>query len=205
MLQAIRLAGLANRDAILDRAFVADAEVDRVLSETSTSGQVEPFSFGDSSGWMLTDAGSARLADLLRAEVSSRDARVVLKDTLEAFAPVNEQFVAVVSRWQLQSTAVTSTGFAGAAPPEVQDLLGSLTSHGRDLRIVLAGLLKVLPRFGRYPHQYEAAVDRARQEGLRWVTGVGILSCHVVWAELHQDLLSSLGCDRLDGLDGQVR
>lgn len=205
VLQAIRLAGLANRDAILDRAFVADDEVDRVVSQAGATGWVEPFSFGDSSGWMITDAGSARLADLLRAEVSNRDASAVLEMTFEAFAPVNEQFVAMVSWWQLQSTAATSSGFAGATAPEVEDLLGSLTSHGRDLGVVLSDLIKVLPRFGRYPYQYEAALERARQEGLGWVTGVGLLSCHVVWAELHQDLFSTLGRDRLDGLDGQAR
>jgi hypothetical protein len=32
-----------------------------------------------------------------------------------------------------------------------------------------------------------------RQGGSRWVDGVGIDSCHLVWMQLHEDLLATLG------------
>ena len=32
-----------------------------------------------------------------------------------------------------------------------------------------------------------------------WVDGVGFDSCHVVWMELHEDLLGTLGLNREDG------
>lgn len=197
VLQAVRLAGVADVDVIQDRAFLADEERDRVLSGARHGGLVEPFSFGESSGWILTEAGHARLATLLSDEAITADATHVLATSLEAFEPLNERFVALVSRWQLRTTSATSTAFGGADATEVQDLLASLSSIGDELRPTLSELIGVLPRFGRYPVQYTAAVDRARQDGLRWITGVGLLSCHVVWAELHQDLLSTLGRDRL--------
>lgn len=196
VLQAIRLAGVADREAVADRAFVADEEVDRVLTRMYAEGWVEQFAFGGSSGAILTEAGGARLAALLRDEVTSRAARAVLQATLEAFEPLNGQFVGLVSRWQLQSTSSANTGFGPADPAQIGALLTSLSALGSDLREKLSDLIRVVPRFGRYPVQYAAAVARARQDGLRWVTGVGLLSCHVVWAELHQDLLSSLGRDR---------
>ncbi len=198
VLQAVRLAGVANLDAILDRAFVASEEVDRILTEANAATRVEQFAFGDSSGWIITEAGSARLKALLSDEVGGHDATSVLVATLEAFEPLNEQFVGLVSRWQLQSTLSTTTGFGTAGTSEINELLISLSSMGSDLREKLAELIQTLPRFGRYSAQYATAVDRAKQDGLRWVTGVGLLSCHVVWAELHQDLLSSLGRNRLD-------
>ena len=198
VLQAVRLAGVADTDAVLDRTFLSDEAAARVLAEVDSLGAVEQFSFGDTSGWLITEAGSARLATLLSDEVASRDATAVLVATLDAFEPLNDRFVGLVSRWQLESTSSASTGFGSTGTAEVDELLTSLTSVGADLRATLADLTRALPRFGRYPAQYAAAVDRARHDGLRWITGVGLLSCHVVWAELHQDLLSSLGRDRLD-------
>ena len=208
LLQAVRLAGVADREAIADRTFLADHEVDRVLTAAHRDGALEQFAFGETSGWILTEKGAVRLATLLRQEASERKAITALDRTLEDFDPLNERLVGLVSRWQLQSTASTTTGatttgssttgFAAADAARVDELLTSLAAAGRDLRETLEGLIRLLPRFGRYPAQYATALDRAQHEGLQWITGVGLLSCHVVWAELHQDLLSSLGRDRLD-------
>ncbi len=198
VLQAVRLAGVADRDAILDRAFLAEEQVERILATASATGRVEWFTFGDGSGWILTEAGSDYLATLLADDVSGHDATAVLEATLAGFEPLNAQFVAAVTQWQLVSTAGTTTGFGAADPDHAEQLLGFLTGLGAQLRDVLAELTRALPRFGRYPAQYAAALGRAHQDGLGWVTGVGILSCHVVWAELHQDLLASLGRSRLD-------
>lgn len=197
VLQAVRLAGVANGDAILDRAYVSEEEADRVLQAATATQLVEPFTFGDTSGWIITEAGSSRLATLLRNEVDTHTAAVALEATITTFDALNEEFVGLISRWQLESTSSSSTGFGTAAAPEVNDLLSRLAIIGSRLREALAELVRTLPRFGRYPAQYAAALDRAETEGLRWVTGVGLLSCHAVWAELHQDLLSTLGRDRL--------
>ena len=196
VLQSVRLTGVADRDAIVDRAFVADAVLDRTLSRAEAAGHIERFTFGDSSGWIITESGSLRLATLLRAEAARGDAGRVLGATLDAFDPLNDRFVGTVSRWQLQSTSAATTGFGTSGTDDVAALLSSLSSMGGELRQVLAPLIVTLPRFGRYPAQFQAAIERARDDGLRWVTGVGLLSCHVLWAELHQDLLSSLGRDR---------
>lgn len=198
MLQAVRLAGVADTDAILDRTFLSDEALAGILAASDSRGAVEQFTFGDTSGWIITEAGSARLATLLSDEVAGHHATAVLEATLEAFEPLNDRFVGLVSRWQLESTSSASTGFGAADSAQVEELLSALTAVGLELRATLADLIRALPRFGRYPAQYAAAVDRARHDGLRWITGVGLLSCHVVWAELHQDLLSSLGRNRLD-------
>lgn len=198
VLQAVRLAGVADIDGVLHRALLAPEEAGRILVEAQATGRVERFAFGDTSGWVLTEAGSARLATLLSDEAAGHGGRAVLEATLDGFEPLNARFVGAVSRWQLESTSATATGFGTAAADEVDALLTSLTAIGSDLRDVLADLVRALPRFGRYPAQYAAALQRATDEGLRWVTGVGLLSCHCVWAELHQDLLCSLGRDRHD-------
>jgi hypothetical protein len=110
VLQAVRLAGVADRDAILDRAFLAEEQVERVLAAASATGRVEWFTFGDSSGWILTDAGSAYLATLLADDVARHDAAAVLEATLVGFEPLNAQFVEAVTQWQLRSARPTPTG-----------------------------------------------------------------------------------------------
>lgn len=213
VLQAVRLAGIADLDAILDRTFLGDEEVERVIAAANETGVVEHFSFGDSSGWTITEAGSSRLAELLRRDVARQGATDVLAATLEAFEPLNGRFVALVTGWQMRvappDTKVNTEVNAGtpggpgrgADAAELHELLTELESIGSELRAVLTDLIGVLPRFGRYPAQYSAAVRCARHDDLSWgwVTGIGILSCHVVWAELHQDLFSTLGRDRLAG------
>lgn len=203
VLQAVRLAGVADDTAILDRALVADDEGNRVIAHARATNRIEPLTFADTAGWILTDLGSRRLAALLRDELVDNQATTVLETTLESFEPLNATFVSLVGGWQLRSTSPTTTGFGGADAGQIEDLLHRLDGIGTDLRTTLAGLIGVLPRFGRYPSQYTAAVARARHDGLRWVTGVGLMSCHVVWAELHQDLLSSLGRDRHDDRRGR--
>ncbi|MEI2649184.1 MAG: hypothetical protein V9G15_09320 [Dermatophilaceae bacterium] len=175
-----------------------DADLDHVLASALEQEHIERFSFADLSGLVVTEAGSLRLSALLYQEVSRHDAADVLEASLDDFEPLNGEFLSTLSRWQLESTSATQSGFGDANAAEVEVLLACLTSIGSRLRAVLAGLTRALPRFGRYAAQYDAALSHASTDGLRWVTGVGLLSCHVVWAELHQDLLSTSGRARLD-------
>ena len=73
----------------------------QVLATASATGRVEWFTFGDSSGWILTEVGSAYLATLLADDVSRHDATAVLEATLVGFEPLNAHFVAAVTQWQL--------------------------------------------------------------------------------------------------------
>ena len=144
-LQTIRLAGVADIDAIADRAYVADDVMDRILAEAGAEERCSGSPSGDSSGWVLTDAGAARLAALLDTEVAGHDAAPVLADTLATFEPLNERFVGLISRWQLQSTSSTNTRFGDAGTVQVHDLLTSRSCLGSDVRDVLRELIRVLP------------------------------------------------------------
>lgn len=198
-LQAVRLAGFAEEEALADRALLPRDEIHAELEAAAWAGEVEVMRFADARGWILTEPGRSRLAGLLEAEVSAAEAQGAVTTAITAFeAPqgINERFVEIVSRWQLRSTAPTQESPRADEAEDVAALLAELAVLGRRLRSVLAELIEHLPRLGRYPAQYDLAVSRAGTDGLGWVTGVGLLSCHVVWAELHQDLRSTAGEDR---------
>lgn len=196
-LQTVRLAGFAEEEALAERSRRLVGEVQSDLHRCAEAGHVERMSFAETSGWILSSRGSARLAALLAAEVDDAGAKAVLDAALEAFEDINGDFVETVSRWQLRSRDYGGPGLAAAAESaDFAALLTFLSTLGTQLQRLLAPVVEILPRFGRYPAQYLRALDRAQSDGLPSITGIGILSCHVVWAELHQDLLSTLGRDR---------
>lgn len=193
MLQALRLAGVASADRLESRALLPAEVIERGLERQAASGYIERLSIGDFSGWVLTPQGAEHLADLLEQDVREAGSRTVLEATIEEFDDLNARFVDVVSEWQLRSSA---DGTGPSTGGDAEDLLRVLSSMSAELRELLAPLIRALPRFGRYPAQFGLALEKARGGGMIWIAGVGILSCHVVWAELHQDLLSSLGRER---------
>ena len=189
ILHAVRLAGFADTDAIADRVGRADESFHDWLGSLERRHLIECMAFADSDGWIITDAGRARDAELLQLERQARDSLPVLHTTLDEFeSGINAHLVRVITEWQLRSP----TGHAA----ESGGIVGELTELGRALSELMRDLTGRVPRFSRYPRQFSAAVERARAGDTRWIAGVGLLSCHVVWAELHQDLLSSAGRER---------
>lgn len=116
------------------------------------------------------------------------------------FLPANARFQDAVTRWQVRP----APGEPLAAndhtdhrwDDRVPEDLGSL---GRILGSLTDELAASLPRFSGYDQRYDAALSRAVDGHDRWVDGVGIDSCHLVWMQMHEDLLATLGLDRADG------
>lgn len=188
VLQSLRLAGAADVERIADRSLLPADLIEDLVRTAQTVGQVETVEFGPSRSLVLTGTGHARLREMLADDLEAADAREILRAALEDFEQgINDEMVRVVSEWQR----------AAPTPAAPEELLETLTRLGSALQEVTAPLAARLPRFGRFPAQYGIALRRARDGDLRWIAGIGILSCHTVWAELHQDLLSTLGRERL--------
>lgn len=189
VLHAIRLAGFADTEAVAARVDLPANIVGDTLRVLEGQQLVERIAFADSGGWILTEAGKSRDGELLQEELEASGARPVLLATTEDFeSSVNPRLVRAVTDWQLHSSA-DRTERSVEVLRELTDLADALS----DLMTELDGQL---PRFSRYPRQFSAALEKARAGDHQWVAGVGRLSCHIVWAELHEDLLSSLGRDR---------
>lgn len=189
MLHAVRLAGFATTPAIVDRVDLAADVVDETLRGLDGQHLIEHMTFADLGGWILTDTGKARDAAMLREEREASGAGSVLHATIEEFeSGPNPRLVRAITDWQRRS-ATDHPGERAAVVrdlSEVEEALGDL----------MAGPVDRLPRFGRYPRQFSAALEKARAGEEQWVAGIGLLSCHIVWAELHEDLLFSAGRDR---------
>ena len=115
----------------------------------------------------------------------------------ERFLPQNARFQDAVTRWQIRplpgAPMATNDHTDHRWDDDVLEVLGSV---GRRLDPLESDLIAVLSRFGGYSQRYDGALDRALRGEDRWVDGVGIDSCHVVWMQLHEDLLATLGIER---------
>ncbi|WP_022891332.1 hypothetical protein [Agromyces subbeticus] len=189
VLHAVRLAGFADTAAVADRVALPASIVGETLRVLEVQHLVERLTFADSGGWILTEAGKSRDGELLREELDAAGAQPILQATVEEFeSSVNPRLVRAVTDWQLDTS--------GDRTDRSIEVLRELTDLADSLGDLMVELCTHLPRFARYPRQFSAALEKVRAGDHQWVAGVGRLSYHVVWAELHEDLLSSLGRDR---------
>jgi hypothetical protein len=116
---------------------------------------------------------------------------------LEAFEPLNARFLDGVTRWQVHPMPGDPLAANDHRDPRWDDrVIADLVGLGSALASVCTPLAAALARFNGYAARYARSADQVRRGETRWVDGLGIDSCHVVWIQLHEDLLATLGVDR---------
>ena len=197
VLHALRLKGMADAAAVASRFSLDRQVVDELILEYESSGLIASVGFADLSGWTLTDAGRAEDLILLAAELEATGARSPITGAHEAFVSLNGPFLATVTRWQIRPTpwdALASNDHSDWRWDErvLQDLDRLL----RRLRPVCDQLTDALARFDGYMDRLVGAHARVARGQREWVDQPGIDSCHMIWFELHEDLLATLGLER---------
>lgn len=202
VLHAVRLSGMADDEAVARRVGVPRDEASELLLDAEAFGWVTRVEFGASQGWAITDRGRVEHERRLAAELDAADsdtgtARSAVERAHRRFEELNGRLVAASTDWQLHPTSADRFAANTHNDPEWDErILSELAELERELRPLIAELAGRLARFEGYDDRFAAALDRARGGDPAWVTGIGIDSCHVVWMELHQDLLSTLGLER---------
>lgn len=189
VLQAVRLKGRV-RPADLAATLDEDpALVASLVERLSAAGLLV-----DGTTVRLTPAGRDRLAALLDEERRGLDL-AAMAAAYDDFRPVNADFKAVVTDWQLKG--------GPGGPPNTHDdaeydaaVLGRLDGvHARVLPIVEAAAAE-LPRLNVYSTKLVAALGKVRDGDPAWLTRPLIDSYHTVWFELHEELISAVGLTR---------
>ncbi|CCH76385.1 conserved hypothetical protein [Nostocoides japonicum T1-X7] len=196
-LHAVRLLGFGDTGRVAARFALDREEVEEHLLDFEAFGWVRRSGFARHSGWSLTPSGRAENERRLAAEIDGHGLRAVVADVHARFVPLNAAFQDAATRWQVRP-------FAGdpLAVNDHQDVrwddrvLESLASVGRRLGPLNATLVEALARFGDYSRRYDHALNRVVRGDHDWVDQVGVDSCHVVWMQLHEDLLATLQLER---------
>lgn len=199
-LHGVRLLGFAETHRVASRFRLDRDDVEENLLDFEAHGWVRRSEFAGSEGWSMTDDGRLQNERLLRAELDACGGRSTVAEVHRRFLPLNTRFQEAATRWQVRPLPGDPMAANDHTDIRWDDrIIESLRSLGRRLIPLEAELAGALARFGGYAQRYDAALTRVMSGENRWVDGLGVDSCHLVWLQLHEDLLASLGLDRGDG------
>ncbi|MEU4475707.1 transcriptional regulator [Micromonospora sp. NPDC023888] len=197
VLHAVRVTGVANDAAVSRRTGIDLDTAAELLGDFEAYGWVTHVEFGGTSGWTLTERGRAQDSRNLREELDQTGARATVEQAHKEFEVLNGRLVQACTDWQLRPAEGDRLTSNDHSDPQWDGrVLDELTVIGTELARLIGALVSVLGRFDGYADRFDAALARARAGEGQWVTGVGVASCHAVWMELHEDLLSTLGIAR---------
>ncbi len=138
---------------------------------------------------MALDSDYSRLYGDLRGDLA-------FKAGYEAFERINGALKQLITDWQTMTVAgerVPNDHSSKDYDEEIIDRLGELHERAEAVLDQLAG---PLPRMRIYKTKLLAALERAEDGAIEWVSDAKIESYHTLWFELHEDLLRLMGRER---------
>lgn len=192
-----RVLGFATAGRVARRYRLDAEEVGELLLDHEARGLVQHSSFAGSSGWSVTDRGRVEDERRMAVELDRIEAREPVTAVHTEFVGLNRRFTRACTDWQIRP----SYGDTMALNDHTdwawgERVLGALTSLGRALTTLGGELAGRLARFDGYADRYASALARVDRGERRWVDSPEVDSCHTVWVQLHEDLLSTLGLAR---------
>jgi hypothetical protein len=194
VLHALRCTGFAGVGRLSEATGLPESDVQSELIDLGVAGLVTRAA-GEFGGWGLTAAGRTADAERVSGELDAAGARAAVAAAYDAFLVLNPELLDLCTAWQMRTVGGV------AAPNDHTDqaydsrVLEQLTGFHQRADVVCADLSAALPRFQRYRTRLSRALSRARSGELHQVTD-DMASYHVVWFQLHEDLLVTLGIPR---------
>jgi hypothetical protein len=196
-LHGVRILGAATPGEVAARFGLDPDEVSEHLLDAEARGWVRRYAFDGRTTWSMTDRGRVENERQLAEELDAVGARRVATDAHAAFLPLNRRLGTACTRWQIRPqpwdrmAANDHTDWAWD-----EQVRRSFTSLGDALDRVLSPLVQVLPRFDGHVDRYRAALARVDRGERAWVDAPDRPSLHIVWIQVHEDLLATLGVER---------
>jgi hypothetical protein len=138
---------------------------------------------------MALDSDYSRIYGDLRANAE-------FKAGYDGFERLNAALKQLITDWQTMPVAgerVPNSHSDEAYDSKIIDRLGALHERAEG---VLAKLAGAEPRFRIYREKLTAALEKAEDGKIEWVSDAKIESYHTLWFELHEDLLRLMGRER---------
>ncbi len=196
VLLLLRLKAFAPSSGIATSLDRSVDDVDTQLDELSARGWVQ-LRTGLAAGWTLTAQGRRRGEDLLRAEVEAAGTRAAIDACYQAFLPLNVELLSVCTDWQTMPVDGELVPNDHADPARDAAVLARLADLHRSSMPVLEALGDTSRRFAPYPERLTLAHDHVVAGRTEWIAKPTVDSYHGIWFELHEQLLVTLGRDRV--------
>lgn len=144
----------------------------------------------------LTPAGRLILRNGYSRFYADIRANPVFTTAYDRFELINVELKSLITSWQVRPIAgntVVNDHSDKDYDDKIIDRLGELHERAEQ---ILSALASTLPRMRIYDAKLIAALARAEDGAIEWVSDAKIESYHTVWFELHEDLLCMLGHQR---------
>jgi hypothetical protein len=194
VLHTLRCIGFASLARVATAAGLPEPDVESELIDLAVAGLVTRLA-GDFGGWGLTEAGRAADAERIAEELEVAGARAAVAAAHDGFLVLNPELLDLCAAWQSRPVDGVPTANDHRDPAYDARVLDRLTDLDHRAQVVVADLSGVVGRFGRYRARLGDALARARSGALDAVTD-STESYHIVWFQLHEDLLATLGIPR---------
>lgn len=189
VLHGLALKKLGTAEAVADTLGLPEPEVREVLEAAVNEGQA----VAARGAFLLTPAGRETLEREAPERFRALREEAAFADAAERFELVNRELKAVITDWQTLPVAgerVPNDHSDADYDRRVIDRLGDV--HER-VEGVLARLASYCPRLARYTDRLQAALERAEDGEIDYVSAPKIDSYHTIWFDLHEDLLRIQG------------
>jgi hypothetical protein len=191
VVHVLALRGLVPQET-LDATVGPDLAAER-LGPLAEAGLVKERS-GRVSGWLLTEDGRARHAELLERDKADGNLPERLRPAYDQFLIVNQQLIDLCSAWQVRKDTGEMNDHSDPAYDEA--IFGELEEIHAVLTDVTDKLTEIGGRFEPYGPRFQEAYEKTIAGEHEWLAKPTIDSYHTVWFELHEDLLQSQGIAR---------
>ncbi|MEL7155311.1 MAG: pyruvate, phosphate dikinase [Actinomycetota bacterium] len=188
LLHALRIKGMGPADVLAAMTGADEAAVGATLARLEAAGSVSFMAAREL--WLITPEGRAAHAQQLPERLAGVDLAPL---PYEPFLRLNGDFKQLCTDWQLRD----------GAPNDHEDeaydqaILDRLSQLHEAAMPVLMAQAEVLGWLAPYRDRLGAALDRLRAGDAKALTGVMCDSYHDIWMELHEDLIVTLGIDRV--------
>jgi hypothetical protein len=196
VLHALRLKGVAAVDVLVESTGLDDAAVGSLVGQLADEGLVVERT-GALEGWGLTPAGRVEHERLVAEEVDEAGARPTVAGAYRRFRALNASVLEACSRWQVRDVDGRPVLNDHGDPDYDAEVVAELTRLQKRAEPLCDDLAAALDRYRPYGPLLRHAVDRVEAGDGDWFTKPTLPSYHTVWFELHEDLLSTLGLDRV--------
>ena len=191
LIACLHVKGFGKTEALAEALGAPAKAVEAALAELVARGEAEQFRVGA----RLSASGKAAAEQWLAQERAAADHRR-LEEEYERFAPLNTDFKALATDWQMRSIdgkLARNDHKDEAYDAAVLDRLPEL--HARTVALI-DDIAAHSPRIGGYRRRLSDALARLESGDHRYLTAPDRDSYHTVWFELHQHLINLLGLTR---------
>lgn len=180
---------LATPETVAELVCLPVGEVARVLAEAEASKRVVAVS----GKYTLTPLARVALEARYRRHFAALRADAAFREAYEQFEHLNLALKRIITQWQTVDIRGQRVPNDHSDKEYDANVISELADVHEQVEEILAVLARGLPRLQFYTPQLAAALARAEDGEVQWVSDVRLPSYHTVWFELHEDLLRIMG------------